>query len=206
MELTEREKELVEQIANLEQDKANLVDEVKNTRTAKQEREKELDDLKKALEKEGKESDPEEMVERVLTKKAEAEAKKNLDKAKQSFRDSIKEFSEEVDTAGIVFSKFEKEMSKFNFSGLQTQEEFEQRLKEVYEFVNRGKRQPNDSVQFYKGTPPNLGTDPKTNDGVNLSSVENRLLDDMKWTKDQYLKVKAKRPHYVANLLKYRSN
>lgn len=204
VELSEREKELVEKIANLEQDKANLVGEIQETRAQKIAREKELENFKKTLE--GKETtpDPEELVERVLSKKAQEESVKNFERAKNLFREQVKDFSKDVDQAGILFSKFEREMSKFNFNGLSTQEDYLARLREVYEFTNRSK-QPDSKIDFYKGSPANLGSDPYVNDGASLTTAEAKLLKEMNLSKEQFLKIKAKRPHYVANLLKYRS-
>jgi hypothetical protein len=203
--LTEREKELIEKIANLEQDKTNLVGEIQETRAQKIVREKEIADLKKSLETEGKESDPEALVERVLSKRAQESADSNFEKAKLAFKEQVKEFSKDVDQAGILFSKFEKEMSKFNFSGLSTHEDFLGRLKEVYEFTNRGKTQDN-KLEYYKGSPANLGTDPHSNDGASLTAAESKLIKDLNWSKEQFMKVKVKRPTYVAQLLKYRSS
>lgn len=204
VQLPEREKELIEKIANLEQDKANLVGEIQETRAQKIAREKELENLKKTLEGKDTTPDPEELVERVLNKKAQEVSEKNFEVAKHLFREQVKEFSKDVDQAGLLFSKFEKEMAKFNFNGLSTQEEYLARLREVYEFTNRSK-QPDTKVDFYKGSPANLGSDPYVNDGASLTTAEAKLIKEMNLTKEQFLKIKAKRPHYVANLLKYRS-
>ena len=202
--LSDREKELVEKIANLEQDKANLVGEIQETRAQKIARENELKNFKETIVKKEDNSDPEQIVERVLSKRAQEASEKNFELAKSSFKEQVKEFSKDVDQAGILFSKFEREMSKFNFNGLNTQEDYLSRLREVYEFTNRGK-QPDARIEFHKGSPSTLGTDPHSSDGANLSSAEAKLIKEMNLSKDQFLKIKAKRPHYVANLLKYRS-
>lgn len=206
--MTDREKELVDQIANLEQDKANLVDEIKNTKKTKQELEKEYQDKIDSLNKERQElpdqdSDPEQVVNRVLEKKEEAKAKENFDAAKEDFRKSVQEFAN--DEAGLLYKQFEKDMKKFNFSGLTSKEDFNNRLKEVYEFHTRNRQTQEPSKTPYEGTPSQSGTDPKVTDDAALSAAENKLLRELGWDKDKFLAVKTKRPQYVASLLKYRT-
>lgn len=149
--------------------------------------------------------DPEKVFEELLSKKEEAEARANKERALAEFKSSVREFSTENDAAGIVFSAFEKELKKFNLDGLTTKEDFARRFKEVHEFMDRKNTPQPVSVPFYQGTNRNIGSDPKDGDSANLSDVEHRLIKDMGWTIERYLKQKSIRPHYVESLLKYRS-
>jgi len=203
--MTDREKELIEKLAKAEQDKANLVSEITETRKSRQEEAAEKEALKKELEKstagdQGK--DTEEVVRSILSREKQEVVKKNLETAKEEFKKNFKEFSPDTDAGGILFSKFERELAKFNLSGLETKEEFAARMNDAYRLISNGK-QPT-KVNFYTGHDEATGTDPKEVNADNLSSAELNLMKDIGWTKERYLKQKAKNPVYVENLLKYR--
>lgn len=199
-----REDELIEQAAVAEEAKAKMTEELKDLRTAKQKVEQELEEKKGEQDPEPKDPDPEEVVERVLTRRQEAESKANKDSTLEEFKRSVKEFSPETDEAGIVFSKFEKELNKFNLNGLNTREDYMKRFKEVYEFMNREKKESTPSASFHSGTPATGGSDPGADDSANLSDAEAKLMKDIGWDKERFLATKAKRPHYVASLIKLR--
>lgn len=202
-EAAERERQLVETIANLEQDKANVVSELVAKRESERLAREELERIKGTQDPNNKSTDPEEIVTRVLQRKEQEEAKIAFDEAKAELKRTYNEFAPETDTAGIVFGKFEKELSKFNFSGLKTKEEYRTRLKDVYDFMNREKKQEEARPDLYKGT-PQFGSDANVRGGDTLSDGEMKLIKDMGWDKERFLKVKEKRPAYVASLLKYR--
>lgn len=149
--------------------------------------------------------DPEKVFEELLDRKEQAEVKVNKEKALAEFKSSVREFSQESDQAGIVFSAFEKELKKFTLEGLKSKEDFSKRFKEVHEFMERKKPTTTNPVSFYPGSNRNIGSDPKDGDNANLSDVEHRVIKDMGWTIERYLKQKSARPHYVESLLKYRS-
>lgn len=208
--LTEREKELVEKIAGLEQDKANLVNEIKDERTKKQEREaaleaakSELEKVKSAQTKPEDSVDPEVLVEKVLRRKEEESSKNAMYEAKMAMKTLYNEFSDASDAGGILFNKFETELAKFNLSGLKTKEDYLNRFKEVYEFMGRKSKPAGESSSFYNGQRQDGSTPPKVED-VNLSGSEVKLMQELGWDKDRYLKAKAKRPQYIATLLSYR--
>lgn len=199
-ELAKREKDYHEKIANLEQDKANMVDELKAEREAKRIAKEELEKTKTKTDLNI--TDPIEIVKRVLQEKEVEESKGAFEQAKAELKETYNEFSSETDTSGIVFKKFEDEMAKFNFSGLKTKEEYKARLNEVYEHMNRTKK-PSDSVNFHTGT-KQFGSEQRTTDSSTLSDKEVKLINEMGWDKERFLKTKEKRPAYVASLLKYR--
>ena len=114
-------------------------------------------------------------------------------------RKAHNEFDPTTDAAGIVFRKFEEEMSKFNFSGLKTKEEIKARMEEVYEFQNRSKR-TEQKPNFYNGT-RQISTEVQVTDENSLTNGEKKLMEDMGMDKERFLKIKEKRPSYVKGLL-----
>lgn len=198
----EEKAKLIETIANLEQDKANVVSELVAKRESERLAKEELERVKKEKGSDFNNTDPTEIVEKVLQKKEQEASQNAFELAKTELKRKYNEFSPETDSAGIVFKKFESEMSKFNFSGLRTKEEYANRLDEVYEHMNRTKH-GDEKAQFYSGQRQS-GSDTKTTDGSNLSDAESRLIRELGWDKERYLKQKEKRPAYIASLLKYR--
>lgn len=186
-----------------EQDKQNAVAELIEKRGKLQATEEELTRLKTEKDKQTPPTDnPEEVVNRILEQKSKETAKQSFEEAKEEIKKLYKEFDPATDAAGIVFSSFEKELSKFNFDGLKTKEEFVARLKEVYDFQNR-KKSNTDKQNFYQGAPQNQNEVVVAD--TSLTATEHRLLTETGWTKEKYLEVKSKRPHYVAQLLKLRA-
>lgn len=190
--------------AQSDKDKAAMIAELQAERLKRQAAEEELK-TKGEPKHSGEGEDPKKVFEKLLEEKEKIEAEANKLAAIEDFRKSVREFSEENDAAGIVFSGFEKELKKFNLNGLKSKEDFKQRFKEVYEFMNRKAKTDEPKGTFYPGNVSNTGSEPKEGDGDNLSDVEKRLLKDMNWTVERYLKVKASQPAQVASLLAWRS-
>lgn len=202
-EFDKKELEYQKAIANLEQDKANVVDELKAKREEARLAKEEAEKLKANTATNDGTTDPEEIVVRVLKKKEEEQSKNALESAKQELKKIFNEFSPETDTAGLVFGKFEKQLGEFNLSGLSTKEEYLERLKKIYKYVNF-KETGNDDKPFYGGTGKS-GSDAPAVDNNSLTDSEARLIRDMGITRERFLKIKEKRPAYVATLLKYRN-
>lgn len=180
-------------------DKANLVEELKAEREKKRLALEELERAK-ATREDPSSTDPEELVNRVLQKKETESAKEAYELALAEFKRSNNEFSPETDTAGIAYSRFENELKKFNLTGLKTREEFIARLKEVKSFMSR---QEKDKTNFYEGT-PRVGSDPAGDDNGTLSGEEAKLVKELGWDKERFLKQKEKRPAYIKQLLNSR--
>lgn len=205
----DNESELAKKIAELESDKAKLVSEIQAERAKKQAAE----EAKRLAEEELKkkevpaptvdDSDPEKIVVRVLEKKEQEAAKTALEEAKADLKRMYNEFSQDTDAGGILFSKFENELSKFNLSGLRTKEQFLNRFKEVYEFMNRTKKSVDTKPNFHPGT-PQFGSDAPAIDGATLSDAEMKVIQEQGITKERYLKIKEKHPNFVQSLLKNR--
>lgn len=206
MEMTEREKELALQLAEAEQAKANMTSELVEIRKQKQEEAAEKLRLKEELEKRSTVPDAgkatEDVVHTVLAKEREKAAQRNLELAKEEFRRMNKEFSSDTDAGNLLFQKFEREFNKFNIQGLETKEEFAARMKDAYRLISN--TTPDNKVNFYTGTSNESATDPKVVDTDNLSAAEVKLFTEMGWTKEKYLSHKAKKPAFVASLLRNR--
>jgi len=203
-ELVEILKQKDSDIAKAEQDKNATVGELTELRKKKQEVEAELEQAKQAKTEEPPTGEPniEEEVQKVLSKTAEEEAKQNRDKAIEDFRASQHEFSEAADPGGIKFAAFEREMAKFNFSGLKSVEEFTSRFKEVHEFMNRGEKPvDNDNPAPYRGAPQDNGGEPPAGNEHELDATEKKLLEQTGWTKERYLALKEKQPEFVESQL-----
>lgn len=203
---TEQERnELIEQIANLEQDKENVVNELKSERTLKQEAQKELEAKKDVPVTPADATDPIKLMEGVLQKRDEDSAATQRAEALEDFKNSHVEFNSESDAAGIVFAKFEKELNRFNTSGIKSKAEMSKLLSEAYDFMNRNATKHEESAQYHKGSKPSSGSVPEGSNNGNLTDAETRLMLEIGWTKDRFVAAKAKRPAYIASLLKYRA-
>jgi hypothetical protein len=197
VELSEREKELIDKLAMRDQDVANVTAELIELRKKREPQEVKETPVAPVV------ADPRETVLSVLAEKEQEQVKANLEAAKLEFKRTVRELSPDVDQGGLLSNKFEAELSKFNLSGLKTKEEFMARMGEAYRLMSIPK--PAESkVNLYNGVTAPGADVPLANDG-SLGALEMKIIQEIGWTKEKYLAEKAKRPHYVASLLKYRS-
>ncbi len=204
--MTEEERIAKEQeLLQANEAKAAMIAELQAERQRRQAAEEELKRTKGDQEPKIEGSDAEKLFKELLKKKEDEDSLINRESALNEFRNSVKEFSKDNDEAGIVFSAFERELKKFNLNGLSSKEDFKKRFKEVHEFMNRGNSIRETPEVPYRGSNLNNGPEPRQENPDNLSDVERKLIKDMDWTLERYLKQKASRPHYVASLLQYRS-
>ena len=209
---------LVEKVAVSEQDKVNLVEEIKDIRTKKQEAE---DKLKEALEKpaepastpvEGELISTEQIAE-AATKAAQAavaESKKlELETLKENtiveFRASNPDFEEDNDLGGIKYAEFEKKLAMFNMGTAKTKEDILIVLNSAYNLLPKPTETTVENQTPPSSTPSNTGgSGPTSTDSDNLSAKELKIINDtFDGDKERYLKQKAKRPDYVAELLEW---
>ena len=184
--------------------KTATVSELKDLRTKKQELEAALEQAKQTKEPVAAGANTAEEVERILSEKAANEAKANREKAIEEFRSQNHEFSEAADPGGIKFAAFERELKKFNFDGLSTVNDFNSRLKEVHEFMNRGQKPDTDKSSHHIGTPRvNEGADPNGNDDYELDPREKKLLAQTGWTLERYKALREKQPAFVESQLAF---
>lgn len=215
--------ELVEKGANLTQDKANLVEEIKDVRLKKKEAEEEVDrlnkepkplDTPKAPENLG-EMTPEKLKETVAgaaTVAAEAAIEtarkadfvKTKDDTIEEFKNSNVDFQEDNDPGGIKYSAFERKLAMFNLSGAQSKDEILEILNSAYNLLTGKTKNPVEkNTEVPSHTPSISGGDgPKPSNPDNLSDKEKKVIrDTFDGDVQRYLKQKEKRPEYVAELL-----
>lgn len=200
IELTEKEKEFVAKIAELEQAKENMTSEIIELRKRKET--EAAPQIKEEPNKVTDTVDPKKVVLEVLTQREQEQVKKNFEQAKEDIKKIIRDLSPDVDQGGILFTRFERELSKFKMDDLTTKEDFIERFKEAYRLMDTTRKSGN-KVDFYAGADMK-GADVKVEDGSQLSAKEMGLVQELGWTKEQYLKQKSKRPTYIATLLRYR--
>ena len=158
-------------------EKFNVVEELKNARLKTT-----SPDTNQNLTKQ--DTDINRMIEEALQRK-EAESKKTqLEQAISEFKDSKPEFK--ADAAGLVFSKFEDGLKRFNFSDIASKEQMKTRLEEVYRFVNSTSSQ--DGGSDYEGSPSNPspvnslvnGTDNQTKEVLRVTGIEETKFKELK--------------------------
>jgi hypothetical protein len=122
-----------------------------------------------------------------LDRREAERAQNEIKSAVEEFRNSKTEFQN--DTAGIVYEKFQKELSKFNFSDITSKEQAKQRLEEAYRFV---KQTAPDTFgeSSYDGT-PSTPPSPKDQEGK-LSNDVASTLESTGVSQEKYHKLSAK--------------
>lgn len=183
-------RETKERLAKLEQDKENLVNEIKELRAKKA---PEIDAT--IVEEKAKE-----IVNQILNEKSGKEATESKVVAEGEFKQKFKEFHPDNDPGGIKYAEFQKTLSRINTSGLKTKEEFAEAFEDAYLVMNK-KSIKKDSYSNLSDGNPSLGGNVKEVDGSGLSATEITLIAQQGIDKDKYLKMKAKHPSYVNQLL-----
>lgn len=166
----------------------NIVEELKAERQKKQEA------LEKANITNPQSVDVNALVEQALAKKEQERIQKELEEAILEFKGSKPEF--QSDTAGLVFSKFQSELSKFNLSGIKSKDEAKKRLEEVYRFVNLKESQG--GSDSYEGTPANGYPAPIR--GQQTPKEVDNALEMARISKDKFAEMKTKYPEALSGL------
>jgi hypothetical protein len=195
---------VIEELAAEKEAVRKMSEELKELRAKKNE-ELQAKDAEIAALKGTKKEDIEDVpsqVEKVLKEKEKKEIEEAQKEAINEFRNSIPDFSVDNDPGDIKFKAFEKEMSKFNFEGIRSKEQFKNRLKEVHEFMNRGKRQEASTEYPYASTKKGSSSTP-SNDNQTLSDKEKTLIRRHGFTEERYLKLRDKQTGYINTLLKF---
>lgn len=213
----EQYNELVEKLANATQSKVNLVEEIKGLRETKQITEAEAAELRKKLEERSgtqasdEEVTPEKIAEitsqtvaRILSEQDIQTAKANKEMAKAAFLEKYKEFAPENDEGGLKFSALENKLARFNLSGLKTQNDFMSVFEDARNLVVERSQVNDTGIDPNPLAPSGTGTPPKSGGDDKLSVKEMQIVErSFGGDKERFLKIKAKRPDYVASLLQY---
>lgn len=170
------------------QDLTGVVDELKI------ERQKKNEALTKAPITNDDKTDVSSLVEQALQKKEIERRQAEAEAAIAEFKSSKTEF--QTDTAGLVFSKFQKELSKFNLNDLTSKEQVKSRLEEIYRFVNFKTDSSNDNT--HDGTPQSGNAIKDTNE--QLSQQTEAMLQSARMTKEKFTALKNKHPEAFSGL------
>lgn len=200
--------EVTSAIANGEKAKNDLtgvVEELKTTRSAKQQIQDEKDKLELALKakEQGITETPEETVKRLLSERDKSTAAANKQKAEDKFKNLNKEFHPDNDPGGIKFKAvMDKINSRFSTSNLTSEDEFLDVYKDAFKLIKDAPREQGKDYNPNAFT-PNGGTPPprEVNAG-GLSDKEKKLIESLGWSEDRYKKTKASNPDFVDSLLK----
>lgn len=191
--------------AELEAAVRNMTEELKELRQKKQEAEAERD-LLKAKGQAPANDDVESKVRKVLDEERTKTVGEIRKSAEEKFRSANKEFHPDNDPGGVKWAAFEKKLARINTAGLVKEEDFLAAYDDALLILTRKPAEPTVVQNPYASTPSGTGGSPRTTDPNNLSTKEHKLLKQMGWTEEQYLKHKKSRPSYVAKLLEYEPN
>lgn len=191
-------------LATVEAQKSALVEELKDVRGKKQDVEGERDALKlknNNVPLKAESSDVEAEVKKYLEQESVKTAEEAKVSAEARFKNEHKEFDETNDPGGLKYQAFQDKLKMFNLSGLKKETEF----LEVFESGLTLMKDKKDSKTRipYSDTGTGGGS-PKQTDTSSLSSPEQKLIQNLGWDEDRFLKVKAKHgQRYIDSLLKH---
>jgi hypothetical protein len=207
--------EMKSKIAALEAEKTGLVGELQSDRKKRQELADQVTTLQEAVAEATKvntasnpNGDIEVLVTEAVTKALKtteaSKAKENKKAAFEKFVREHKEFSSENDITGLRREALEKEFNNFNTSNVVELEDFEVLVGKAHRLLG-GDTTPATSGQRannpYASTPIS-SVSPRTVQNDNLSDKEVKLYEQNGWTKERYIKLKAKMPEsYITSLL-----
>lgn len=186
------EAEIAAQAARDEVEKArgdlnNVVEEIKDLRAKKAEAEEKAKISNPEPGAQNQSPDVSELVRQELSKAEQERAKREIQQAVEEFKNSKTEF--QADSTGLVFDKFQKELSKFNFSDITNKEQAKARLEEAYRFVKQTNPETLGGPE-HEGT-PRSATSPKGEDGRLPQDVE-RTVENAGMNPEKYRKLLEK--------------
>lgn len=190
-----------EKLAKSEADKTTTVQELQDLRSKKQEVEAELTLLKSKIDKSEPQGNVEEQVNKIL---ADRDAKKIKDvraTIDENFKKAHSEFHPDNDTGGIKYAAFQDKLKRINLDSLKSEEEIWDAYEDTLFVMNKGKNSSETTFNPYAATKINTSGEPRGQDNNKLSSTEIKLIEQLGWTEERYLKVKKSQPHYVETML-----
>lgn len=188
-------KALIEELANLRQDKSNLVAEIKTLRTKKDGESVNADVIKEQAKA---------VVAELLSENQKAETANARRLAEEKFKNTVKEFHPDNDPGGLKFDALMKKFSRFNTGELKTVDEYLEAYDEANILLNKDKIVGESySGISYAATPSSSPQSILAKDDSGLSAEELRLIKSQGIDKEKYLKMKQKRPEYVKTLLQF---
>lgn len=207
--------EIIESQAILTQDKSNLVNEIKDLREKKQltddekvELTNKVTKLEEGITTETKvevdevKTTAEQIVNQIFAKKDAESREEAMQKAMKNFVQSNPQFSSENDEAGLKKSAFEKKLNTFNMESCKSQEDFLSIFKDANRLLGGTETKVEEQNNIIHQSTDSY-VKPKETDVHELSTIELKVINQfMEGDKDRYIKIKSKRPDYVASLLR----
>ncbi len=147
---------------------------------------------------------PDEIQKAVDTelKKRDAETLKTvIESATNEFTAAHPEFSPENDKDGSNLAAYQKALGRMNLNGVRTKEQYMQVLEDALRLTEKPS---NANPMNIFSSPRSVPSAQNSQPAAHLSPVEQKLVaNNFKGDVEAYLKVKAKRPEYIEEILKY---
>lgn len=208
--------ELNQKIASLETEKNNLVGELKEDRQKRQALQDQINELQQALTDATKRNTEapatgdisalvEQAVSSALNKSTASKAKGNKQAAFEKFVSDHKEFSAENDVTGKRLEALKSKFARFNTEDVVELDDFYALIGDANRLLG-GDTTPQTSgreVNNPYSSTPSTNSSPRTAPDNDLSAAELKLIEKNNFTKERYLKLKAKNPKYIESLLVY---
>jgi hypothetical protein len=192
----------------MKQTNENLVAELKDLRTKKQEAEQAALALLETPPDEKKEGefDADKAVEEALAKRERQSLESYLKDAEAKLRSSKSDISTDNDPGDIKFNAYKRVLSKFNIQGVKTKDEIDELLLDAYDFYKRKESKQDESkLNDFGGTKNNSFVKPDDTSLFGLSKSEQEIISEKGWSKEKYLKLKEKQPQFIEQLLRISS-
>ena len=134
-------------------------------------------------------------IQAEIDRREAEKAKREMEEAVQEFKNSKTEF--QADKTGMVFERFQKELSRFNFSDVNSKEKAKQRLEEAYRFV---KQTSPDAFgePTHEGTPSSPA--PVKDQGGRLDPTVSQTLEETGVSEERYRHLESKYGDALASL------
>lgn len=183
----------------VEVDKANLIEELKEERQKKQDAlnlNKAAEDLK---------GDPVAQTRTIVESMLNEEKTKQIETSRTQFEADFKatnpEFETSNDPTGIKFQAFKKVLNRFNLNSLSTEQEFADVYSDAMIILKREDIKTKEQINQNSFTPGTKSSSARTVTNSELTSKEEKLLNLSGMSKERYLKLKVNQPDYIRDLL-----
>lgn len=171
----------------------HVVDELKEERKKNQE-------LKEKLTPPVPVDDTDLKIKRALEEERARQAVLNKDVALRRFIDEHKEYHPFNDQSGLLMSALNKELDNFDLSKAFTAEDFMVYLNKASKLVSQPEKSNPEPIRPPVERTVSPGS-PRTVQTSDLLPEERQVINDLGWSEERYLKLKAAQPQFVKDLL-----
>ena len=183
-------------------DKNTTVQELTTLRTAKQEVEAKLTLAESKLNPSNpSQGNVEDEVNKVLAAKEDKRLADMRVTLEQKFKESHSEFRPENDEGGLKYAAFKQKLARINLTGLTTEEEITSAYDDAFVLMNKPASSEQPQFNPYAATTKTQSGNPTGVNNNKLTNPELKLIAQLGWTEERYLKVKKAQPHYVESMI-----